>query len=139
MAELQLAGRFSLFLRLVHAERCLGIIRWLSLCEIVLKHRNLRRTECSAHVSDAKVGFGDCWVLLTISPVSLGRDVLSPLKVQVLKLFSGLFFFIFQQGIEGEIPYVTSDYNYSIVGSGKLRKKKQHLKRRPFPYECDYT
>uniref|UniRef100_A0A8U7NUT6 Polynucleotide 5'-hydroxyl-kinase NOL9 n=1 Tax=Corvus moneduloides TaxID=1196302 RepID=A0A8U7NUT6_CORMO len=35
-----------------------------------------------------------------------------------------------QQGIEGEIPYVTSDYNYSIMGSGKLRKKKQHLKRR---------
>uniref|UniRef100_A0A8C3NI11 Nucleolar protein 9 n=1 Tax=Geospiza parvula TaxID=87175 RepID=A0A8C3NI11_GEOPR len=40
-----------------------------------------------------------------------------------------------QQGIEGEIPYVTSDYNYSIMGSGKLRKKKQHLKRR---FECDY-
>ncbi|XP_009865524.1 PREDICTED: polynucleotide 5'-hydroxyl-kinase NOL9, partial [Apaloderma vittatum] len=28
-----------------------------------------------------------------------------------------------QQGVEGEIPYVTSDYNYSIVGSGKLKKK----------------
>ncbi|XP_023796168.1 polynucleotide 5'-hydroxyl-kinase NOL9 isoform X2 [Cyanistes caeruleus] len=39
-----------------------------------------------------------------------------------------------QQGIEGEIPYVTSDYNYSIVGSGKLRKKKQHLKKREFPF-----
>ncbi|XP_061868982.1 polynucleotide 5'-hydroxyl-kinase NOL9 isoform X2 [Colius striatus] len=42
------------------------------------------------------------------------------------------------QGIEGEIPYVTSDYNYSILGSGKLRKKK-HFKRREYPFECDYT
>uniref|UniRef100_A0A8C3P0D9 Polynucleotide 5'-hydroxyl-kinase NOL9 n=1 Tax=Cyanoderma ruficeps TaxID=181631 RepID=A0A8C3P0D9_9PASS len=41
-----------------------------------------------------------------------------------------------QQGIEGEIPYVTSDYNYSIVGSGKLRKNKQHLLKRK---ECDYA
>lgn len=95
MAELQLAGRFSvfLFLRPMRAGRCLGISRWLSLGEIVLKHRNLRRTECSAHVSDAKVGFGDCWVLPAISSVSLGRDVLPPLlKVQVLKLVSGLIF-----------------------------------------------
>lgn len=63
------------------------------LSEIVLKHRNLRRTECSAHVSDAKVGFGDCWVLPAISSISLGRGVLPPLlKVQVLKLVSGLNF-----------------------------------------------
>ncbi|XP_062363573.1 polynucleotide 5'-hydroxyl-kinase NOL9 [Cinclus cinclus] len=47
--------------------------------------------------------------------------------------------FVGQQGVEGEIPYVTSDYNYSIMGSGKLRKKKPHLKRREFPFECDYT
>lgn len=65
--------------------------------------------------------------------------MLPPLKVQVLKVVSDLIFPIFQQGIEGEIPYVTSDYNYSIMGSGKLRKKKQHLKKRPFPFECDYT
>ncbi|XP_051642535.1 polynucleotide 5'-hydroxyl-kinase NOL9 isoform X1 [Manacus candei] len=43
-----------------------------------------------------------------------------------------------QQGIEGEIPYVTSDYNYSILGAGKLRKKK-HFKRKDFTFECDYT
>ncbi|XP_075629223.1 polynucleotide 5'-hydroxyl-kinase NOL9 [Balearica regulorum gibbericeps] len=43
-----------------------------------------------------------------------------------------------QQGVEGEIPYVTSDYNYSILGSGKLKKKK-HFKRREYAFECDYT
>ncbi|NXX11763.1 NOL9 kinase, partial [Podargus strigoides] len=43
-----------------------------------------------------------------------------------------------QQGVEGEIPYVTSDYNYSILGSGKLKKKK-HFKRREYTFECDYT
>lgn len=123
----------------MRAGTCLGISRWLSLCEIVLKHGNLGRAQCSVHVSDARVGFGGCWVLPTISSVNLGRDVLPPLKVQVLKPVSGLIFPLFQQGIEGEIPYVTSDYNYSIMGSGKLRKKKQHLKKRQFPFECDYT
>ncbi|KAM8989626.1 polynucleotide 5'-hydroxyl-kinase NOL9 isoform 1-T1 [Ara ararauna] len=43
-----------------------------------------------------------------------------------------------QQGVEGEIPYVTADYNYSILGSGKLRKKK-HFKRREYAFECDYA
>lgn len=134
---LQLAGRFSifLFLRLMRAGRCLGISRWLSLCEIVLKHRNLGKTKCYAHVSDATVGFGDCSVLPT-QLCQPGEGCASPLiKVQVLKVFFWFNFSILQQGIEGEIPYVTSDYNYSIVGSGKLRKKKQHLKRR---FECDY-
>ncbi|NWY61874.1 NOL9 kinase, partial [Chionis minor] len=42
-----------------------------------------------------------------------------------------------QQGVEGEIPYVTSDYNYSILGSGKLKKK--HFKRREYAFECDYA
>ncbi|KAM9370265.1 polynucleotide 5'-hydroxyl-kinase NOL9 [Phaethornis superciliosus] len=43
-----------------------------------------------------------------------------------------------QQGVEGEIPYVTSDYNYSILGSGKLKKKK-HFKRREYAFDCDYA
>ncbi|XP_033924055.1 polynucleotide 5'-hydroxyl-kinase NOL9 [Melopsittacus undulatus] len=43
-----------------------------------------------------------------------------------------------QQGVEGDIPYVTSDYNYSILGSGKLKKKK-HFKRREYAFECDYA
>ncbi|XP_075762672.1 polynucleotide 5'-hydroxyl-kinase NOL9 isoform X2 [Pelodiscus sinensis] len=33
------------------------------------------------------------------------------------------------QGPEGEIPYVTSEYSYDISGAGKLKMKK-HLKRR---------
>ncbi|XP_063001271.1 polynucleotide 5'-hydroxyl-kinase NOL9 isoform X2 [Elgaria multicarinata webbii] len=37
--------------------------------------------------------------------------------------------FLSQVGIEGEIPYVTSEYNYDISGAGKLKMKK-HLKRR---------
>ncbi|XP_053137036.1 polynucleotide 5'-hydroxyl-kinase NOL9 [Hemicordylus capensis] len=37
--------------------------------------------------------------------------------------------FLNQPGIEGEIPYVTSQYNYDISGAGKLKLKK-HLKRR---------
>uniref|UniRef100_A0ACB8EDR0 Uncharacterized protein n=2 Tax=Sphaerodactylus townsendi TaxID=933632 RepID=A0ACB8EDR0_9SAUR len=37
--------------------------------------------------------------------------------------------FLNQPGIEGEIPYVTSEYNYRISGAGKLKQKK-HLKRR---------
>lgn len=54
-----------------------------------------------------------------------------------MKLFYFLFCF-FQEGIEGEIPYVTSEYNYSILGSGKLRKKK-HFKKRECMFQCDYT
>ncbi|XP_031469114.1 polynucleotide 5'-hydroxyl-kinase NOL9 [Phasianus colchicus] len=46
--------------------------------------------------------------------------------------------FVSQEGIEGEIPYVTSEYNYSILGSGKLRKKK-HFKKRECTFQCDYT
>uniref|UniRef100_A0A7M4EWV9 Polynucleotide 5'-hydroxyl-kinase NOL9 n=1 Tax=Crocodylus porosus TaxID=8502 RepID=A0A7M4EWV9_CROPO len=38
---------------------------------------------------------------------------------------------VFQQGIEGEIPYVTSEYNYQISGAGKLKMKK-HLQRREY-------
>ncbi|XP_073457281.1 polynucleotide 5'-hydroxyl-kinase NOL9-like, partial [Aquarana catesbeiana] len=34
-----------------------------------------------------------------------------------------------QPGINGEIPYVTSDYDFTIYGSGKMKRKK-HLKRR---------
>ncbi|XP_053256427.1 polynucleotide 5'-hydroxyl-kinase NOL9 isoform X3 [Podarcis raffonei] len=37
--------------------------------------------------------------------------------------------FLNQVGIEGDIPYVTSEYNYDISGAGKLKLKK-HLKRR---------
>uniref|UniRef100_A0A8D0AY33 Polynucleotide 5'-hydroxyl-kinase NOL9 n=1 Tax=Salvator merianae TaxID=96440 RepID=A0A8D0AY33_SALMN len=37
--------------------------------------------------------------------------------------------FLNQMDTEGEIPYVTSEYNYSISGAGKLKIKK-HLKRR---------
>ncbi|KAF7236183.1 Polynucleotide 5'-hydroxyl-kinase NOL9 [Varanus komodoensis] len=37
--------------------------------------------------------------------------------------------FLNQMGTEGEIPYVTSEYNYDISGAGKLKIKK-HLKRR---------
>ncbi|XP_077168880.1 polynucleotide 5'-hydroxyl-kinase NOL9 [Paroedura picta] len=37
--------------------------------------------------------------------------------------------FLNQPGIEGEIPYITSEYNYGILGAGKLKMKK-HLKRR---------
>ncbi|KAJ7306515.1 hypothetical protein JRQ81_009872 [Phrynocephalus forsythii] len=37
--------------------------------------------------------------------------------------------FLNQIGIEGEIPYVTSEYNFDISGAGKLKVKK-HLKRR---------
>ncbi|XP_019367080.1 PREDICTED: polynucleotide 5'-hydroxyl-kinase NOL9, partial [Gavialis gangeticus] len=36
-----------------------------------------------------------------------------------------------QQGIKGEIPYVTSEYNYQISGAGKLKVKK-HLQRREY-------
>ncbi|PKU43648.1 polynucleotide 5 -hydroxyl-kinase nol9 [Limosa lapponica baueri] len=41
-----------------------------------------------------------------------------------------------QQAFEGDIPYVTSDHNYSISGSGML-EKKQHFKRRQYVFECD--
>ncbi|XP_053307657.1 polynucleotide 5'-hydroxyl-kinase NOL9 [Spea bombifrons] len=34
-----------------------------------------------------------------------------------------------QPGIKGEIPYVTSDYDFTIYGAGKMKKNKQ-LKRR---------
>lgn len=89
----------------MRAGSCLGISRWLSLCEIVLKHRNLGRTECSARVSDAKVEFGDCWVLATISSVTLGREVLPPLlKVRVLKVVSGFIFLFSSKELRERSP-----------------------------------
>lgn len=56
----------------------------------------------------------------------------------VCSVIASCCFSSFQQGVEGEIPYVTSDYNYSILGSGKLKKKK-HFKKREYAFECDYT
>ena len=58
------------------------------------------------------------------------------LEIQVHKVVP--IFVFFQEGIEGEIPYVTSEYNYNILGSGKLKKKKR-FKKREYTYQCDYT
>ncbi|NXN12222.1 NOL9 kinase, partial [Indicator maculatus] len=108
---------------------------------------------------DEVQGQGEAPVLLTQIPVCdclgfgivRGVDmekklyhVLTPVPAEKLRLVNCLLLgsvaipncvLVGQQGVQGEIPYVTSDYNYSIMGSGKLRKK--HFKRREF--DCDYT
>ncbi|XP_054856949.1 polynucleotide 5'-hydroxyl-kinase NOL9 [Eublepharis macularius] len=81
------------------------------------------------------LGFG---IVRGVDVVKKLYHILTPVPPENLRLVNCLLIgnipvpncvFLNQAGIEGEIPYVTSEYNYGISGAGKLKMKK-HLKRR---------
>lgn len=65
-------------------------------------------------------------VVLAHDPVGGGECISCDVLVLVRSPHT---FLCFQARTDGEIPYVTSDYNYDISGAGKLKIKK-HLQRR---------
>ncbi|XP_054031784.1 polynucleotide 5'-hydroxyl-kinase NOL9 isoform X1 [Dryobates pubescens] len=116
---------------------------WVGLCRVPEEVRG----QGDAAVLLAQTPVCDCLGFGIVRGVDVERKlylVLTPAPPEQLRLVNCLLLgsiaipncvLVGQQGVEGEIPYVTSDYNYSIMGSGKLRKK--HFKRREF--DCDYA
>ncbi|XP_065505891.1 polynucleotide 5'-hydroxyl-kinase NOL9 [Caloenas nicobarica] len=119
---------------------------WVGLCRIPEEIRG----QSDGPVLLTQTPVCDCLGFGIVRGVEMERKlyhVLTPVPPEKLRLVNCLLLgniaipncvLVGQQGVEGEIPYVTSDYNYSILGSGKLKKKK-HFKRREYAFECDYT
>ncbi|XP_074970011.1 polynucleotide 5'-hydroxyl-kinase NOL9 [Phalacrocorax aristotelis] len=118
---------------------------WVGLCRIP----DEIRCQTDGPVLLTQTPVCDCLGFGIVRGVEMERKlyhVLTPVPPENLRLVNCLLLgniaipncvLVGQQGVEGEIPYVTSDYNYSILGSGKLKKK--HFKRREYAFECDYA
>lgn len=42
------------------------------------------------------------------------------LSAEGLSKLDGSLFLLFQHGVEGDLPYVTTDYSFEVQGAGKL-------------------
>uniref|UniRef100_A0A8C8VNQ1 Polynucleotide 5'-hydroxyl-kinase NOL9 n=1 Tax=Pelusios castaneus TaxID=367368 RepID=A0A8C8VNQ1_9SAUR len=112
---------------------------WVGLCKIL----DEVRSQTDGPVLLTQTPVCDCLGFGIIRGVDMERKlyhILTPVPPENLRLVNCLLLgninipdciFTNQQGIEGEIPYVTSEYNYDISGAGKLKMKK-HLKRREY-------
>uniref|UniRef100_A0A8C4YPQ2 Polynucleotide 5'-hydroxyl-kinase NOL9 n=1 Tax=Gopherus evgoodei TaxID=1825980 RepID=A0A8C4YPQ2_9SAUR len=110
---------------------------WVGLCRIL----DEVRCQTDGPVLLTQTPVCDCLGFGIIRGVDMERmlyHILTPVPPENLRLVNCLLLgnitipncvFTNQQGTEGEIPYVTSEYNYDISGAGKLKMKK-HLKRR---------
>ncbi|XP_021273484.1 polynucleotide 5'-hydroxyl-kinase NOL9 [Numida meleagris] len=119
---------------------------WVGLCRIP----DEIRSQTAGPVLLTQTPICDCLGFGIVRGVDMEKQlyhVLTPVPPENLRLVNCLLLgniaipnciLVSQEGIEGEIPYVTSEYNYSILGSGKLRKKK-HFKKREYTFQCDYT
>ncbi|OXB59669.1 hypothetical protein ASZ78_004997 [Callipepla squamata] len=119
---------------------------WVGLCRIAEEIR----CQSAGPVLLTQTPICDCLGFGIVRGVDMEKHlyhVLTPVPPEKLRLVNCLLLgniaipnciLVSQEGIEGEIPYVTSEYNYSILGSGKLRKKK-HFKKREYTFQCDYT
>ncbi|XP_062449254.1 polynucleotide 5'-hydroxyl-kinase NOL9 [Rhea pennata] len=119
---------------------------WVGLCRIP----DEVRSQTDGPVLLTQTPVCDCLGFGIVRGVDMEKKlyhILTPVPPENLRLVNCLLLgniavpnciLVSQQGIEGEIPYVTSEYNYSILGSGKLKKKK-HFKRREFMFPCDFT
>ncbi|XP_064381419.1 polynucleotide 5'-hydroxyl-kinase NOL9 isoform X2 [Dromaius novaehollandiae] len=119
---------------------------WVGLCRIP----DEVRSQTDGPVLLTQTPVCDCLGFGIVRGVEMEKKlyhILTPVPPENLRLVNCLLLgsvavpnciFVSQQGIEGEIPYVTSEYNYSILGSGKLKKKK-HFKRREHMFPCDFT
>ncbi|XP_020827417.1 polynucleotide 5'-hydroxyl-kinase NOL9 [Phascolarctos cinereus] len=112
---------------------------WIGLCRILDDVK--QKSDGPVFLTDNPVcdcvGFG---IIRGISMVKKVYYVLTPLSHEKLRHVNCLMIgnitiphciFKSQPKIEGEIPYVTSEYNFSIWGSGKLRVRKL-LQRREY-------
>ncbi|XP_068934820.1 polynucleotide 5'-hydroxyl-kinase NOL9 [Petaurus breviceps papuanus] len=112
---------------------------WIGLCRILDNVK--QKTDGPVFLTDNPVcdcvGFG---IIRGISMVKKVYYVLTPLSHEKLRHVNCLMIgnisiphciFKSQPKIEGEIPYVTSEYNFSIWGAGKLRVRKL-LQRREY-------
>ncbi|NXL94933.1 NOL9 kinase, partial [Alectura lathami] len=119
---------------------------WVGLCRIPEEIR----CQADGPVLLTQTPLCDCLGFGIVRGVEMEKKlyhVLTPVPPERLRLVNCLLLgnvaipncvLVSQEGLEGEIPYVTSDYNYSILGAGKLRKRK-HFKRREHMFQCDYT
>ncbi|XP_074831888.1 polynucleotide 5'-hydroxyl-kinase NOL9 isoform X3 [Carettochelys insculpta] len=110
---------------------------WVGLCRIL----DEVRCQTDGPILLTQTPVCDCLGFGIIRGVDMERKlyhILTPVPPENLRLVNCLLLgniaipdcvFTNQQGTEGEIPYVTSEYNYDILGAGKLKMKK-HLKRR---------
>ncbi|CAM5167138.1 unnamed protein product [Eretmochelys imbricata] len=110
---------------------------WVGLCRIL----DEVRCQTDGPVLLTQTPVCDCLGFGIIRGIDMERKlyhILTPVPPENLRLVNCLLLgnitipdcvFTNQQGTEGEIPYVTSEYNYDISGAGKLKMKK-HLKRR---------
>ncbi|XP_043849789.1 polynucleotide 5'-hydroxyl-kinase NOL9 [Dromiciops gliroides] len=112
---------------------------WIGLCRILDDVK--QKTDGPVFLTDNPVcdcvGFG---IIRGISMVKKVYYILTPLSHEKLRHVNCLMIgnitiphcvFKNQPKIEGDIPYVTSEYNFSIWGSGKLRVRKL-LQRREY-------
>nr|XP_023966022.2 polynucleotide 5'-hydroxyl-kinase NOL9 isoform X2 [Chrysemys picta bellii] len=109
---------------------------WVGLCRIL----DEVRCPTDGPVLLTQTPVCDCLGFGIIRGVDMERKlyhILTPVPPENLRLVNSLLLgtitipdcVFTNQGTEGEIPYVTSEYNYDISGAGKLKMKK-HLKRR---------
>ncbi|CAI9617378.1 unnamed protein product [Staurois parvus] len=130
-------------LRVIHADVAPSHIlytanaSWVSLCHIL----DDVGSQSSGPVILTQTPICDCLGFGIIRGINMERKVyhiLTPIPPATLRLVNCLqignisiphSIFKNQPGIIGEVPYVTSDYDFTIYGSGKMKRKK-HLKRR---------
>ncbi|XP_077314467.1 LOW QUALITY PROTEIN: polynucleotide 5'-hydroxyl-kinase NOL9 [Lithobates pipiens] len=130
-------------LRVIHADVAPSHIlytanaSWVGMCHIL----DDVGSQSSGPVILTQTPVCDCLGFGIIRGINMEKKVyhiLTPIPPAALRLVNCLqignisiphSIFKNQPGINGEIPYVTSDYDFTIYGSGKM-KRKTHLKRR---------
>ncbi|XP_066463438.1 polynucleotide 5'-hydroxyl-kinase NOL9 [Eleutherodactylus coqui] len=130
-------------LRVIHADVAPSHIMysanasWVGLCHIL----DDIHSQNNGPVLLTQVPICDCLGFGIIRGVNMAKKVyhiLSPLPPETLRVVNCLLIgnisiphsiFKHQPGVEGDLPYVTTEYDFSIYGSGKL-KLNRHLKRR---------
>ncbi|XP_072833828.2 polynucleotide 5'-hydroxyl-kinase NOL9 [Pogona vitticeps] len=110
---------------------------WVGLCQV----QEELPSQAEGPVLLTQTPICDCLGFGIVRGVDMDKKlyyILSPVAPESLRLVNCLLVgnisipnsvFLNQVGIEGEVPYVTSEYNFDISGAGKLKMKK-HLKRR---------
>ncbi|XP_075046242.1 polynucleotide 5'-hydroxyl-kinase NOL9 [Mixophyes fleayi] len=110
---------------------------WVGLCRIL----DDVRSQDSGPVILTQTPICDCLGFGIVRGINMAKKVyhiLTPVPPETLTQVNCLLIgnisiphsvFKHQPGIKGDIPYVTSEYDFSIYGSGKIKLNK-HLKRR---------
>ncbi|KAM4015376.1 polynucleotide 5'-hydroxyl-kinase NOL9 [Anomaloglossus baeobatrachus] len=133
----------SVALRVIHTDVAPSHIMysvnasWVGLCHIL---DDIDRQD-SGPVLLTQTPICDCLGFGIIRGVNIKKKIyhiLTPLPPETLRLVNCLLIgnvsiphsiFKHQPGVQGDVPYVTTEYDFSIYGSGKI-KLKTHLKRR---------